>query len=712
MARVLGRFEILGEKSFFLSVQRGLALVLPLVMIGALTITIRHFPVPAVNEFMDALFGPPWLDVCDMIIGSTFGISSLALVCAISGAMTAIHNQRHSDSLVTPTMSVIVVLSCFFVLVNPGENQSWSIAFSMDRGLIVALATAVVGVRLYLFLTRIKALQLPLSSSGSDAHIHDILAVSPAGMLTILIFVALRLVLIAAGIHDVHHEVGQLVSAPFLEMHDRLEVGLLYATLSQIFWFFGAHGPNLLFSVEETVLTPAALSNLNAYALAAAPEFILTKSFFDVFTRIGGSGSTLCLILAIFWKSRNSSSRKICWLAILPALCNVNEPLIYGIPLILNPTFVIPFVLTPVCQTLVAFGATTLGILPHTVPLDSWTMPPLLSAYMATNSPAGALIQMVNIALGTAIYIPFVIIADSLQAKNTKRIMAELLTVSQGYGRGIEGKKCLNHPGEVGRMAKSLAIDLQRALLNGDQLYLEFQPQIDAAQQNIHGAESLLRWCHPLYGPISPPITVALAEDTGCIGHLGLFILAESCAYRLSWTGKIPDDASISVNVSPRQLENLNFEQQVRDVLSRSGLPPHQLVLEIVESSILEPDNDIVAMLQRLQALGVRVAIDDFGMGHSSLRYLRQFPVNTVKIDRSLTEMTQDGVNDHIVRSIVDLSRSLSFSTLVEGVETEDQMQRFLALGCGTFQGYYFSKPLSGENCLAFMQRWAESEQD
>ena len=703
---IVSYFESIRNRSLFLSIQRGMALVLPLVMIGAFAITLRNFPFPILQETFDAIFGPSWKSTCDAIIASSFGISSLAIVCAISGAMTAIHNQRHPNHIVTPTMSVVVVLSCFFVLVNPGESDSWSIAFSMDRGLLVAMLAAVLGARIYLFLSRLRVLQLPMMSTGNEAYIRDILAVMPAGMLTIFIFACARMIFVASGTQDLHGEVASLIAAPFMEMHDRLGLGMAYSALIQALWFFGAHGPNLLFAVEESVLVPAALTNLSAHIQGTAPDLILTKTFFDAFTRIGGSGSTLCLILAIFWKSRDSGARKICLISLLPALCNVNEPLIYGIPLILNPTYFIPFFITPVVQTLLAHVSTLAGFVPPTLPVTTWTMPPLLNGYLATGSMSGVAMQLFNIGVGMMIYTPFVIMSDTIQTRNTKRVMKELLDVVQSCCSGINGKKCLNHPGEIGRMAKGLAHDLQQALLDGSQLYLEFQPQVDASCHKLHGAEALLRWRHPAYGMIAPPITVSIAEDAGFIGHLGLFVIVESCSYRVSWSGVLPSDATISVNVSPLQLANPNFEQQVKDALAHSGLDPHMLVLEIVESSVIEPDNDIVTMLQSFQQMGIRVAIDDFGMGHASLRYLREFPVDTVKIDRSLTEMSADGVNDHIVRSIVELSHSLNFSTVVEGVETEEQMKRFLSLGCHTFQGYLFSRPLSGENCLEFMKKW------
>lgn len=707
---LLKYIESLGEKTFFQAVQRGLALALPLVMVGALAISLRHFPYSGVLELLDTWFGDTWRITCETLISSSFGIASLAIVCAISGAVTALHNQRHSDNFVTPTMAVVVVLSCFFVLVNPGENDTWKVAFSMDRGLVVALLTAVIGVQIYLFLSRIRALQLPLGSTGNDPHIRDVLTVMPAGMITILLFACTRMTLVALGIEDLHGAVREIIATPFLHANDHLGIGLAYSALSQLFWFFGAHGPNLLFPVEESVFIPTAMANLAAYTHGTAPQFILTKPFFDAFTRIGGSGSTLCLILAILWKSRNSSNRKICLLALLPALCNVNEPLVYGIPLILNPIYLIPFLLTPVVQTFTAYTATLIGLVPHTIAGTTWTTPALLSGYLTTGSISGVLMQLGNITLGALIYLPFVLLAEKIQARKTRKVLDDLMRVALKCTPGEGGKKCINFPGEVGRMAKTLANDLQQALLSGEQLFLEFQPQVDALRQTIHGAEALLRWRHPYYGLISPPIAVSIAEDTGIIDQLGSFVLTEACTHRVSWMGKIPENAIISVNVSPYQLRNAKFEEQVKAILVSTGIAPQQLMLEIVESSVLEPDKSIVTMLQNLQNIGVGVAIDDFGMGHASLRYLREFPVNEIKIDRSLTEMTANDVNEHIVRSIVDLSRSIGFSTVVEGVERKDQMQHFLSLGCSTFQGYYFSRPVNGENCLAFMVSWGKAE--
>lgn len=699
----LERFEKLEDSPFFLSMQRGLVLVLPLVMTGSLALLLRDFPLPALQELLDAVFGQSWRMTCESLILGSFGISSLAILCAFSGAMAALHNQRFADPFVSPIIAVVVVLSCFFVVTSPAETVSWRVLFSMDRGLLVALIVAATGGKLFLFLARIGPLQFPLVAVGNDPVVRDVLTVMPAGIVTIIVFGIIRQILVTSGFTELHGALRDLVSIPFLGRSDELGLGLTYAGLSQLFWFFGAHGPNLLFSIEENIMVPAGLANSIAVAAGAVPPFVFTKPFVDVFTRMGGSGCTLCLIIAVLFKSRDKSNIKLCMLSLLPALCNVNEPLLFGIPIVLNPIYVLPFILSPIAQFVAAYYATLLGLIPHTVVETPWTAPALFSGFVATGSLSGASMQFFNLLLGAAIYLPFVRLSDHLRERQGTRMLDALMHTSTSCETGPAGRKCLDRPGAEGRLARALANDLNRALTHNEQFFLEYQPQIDIPGNCVHGVEALLRWRHPTYGLIPPSLAVALAEDIGCIHQLGLFVLTQACVQRVAWMGRVPDGLTISVNVTPHQLLAPLFAQKILDVLEKSGMLPDLLVVEITESLVLEPDACTVATLRRLRESGVRVAIDDFGMGHASLRYLREFPVDTVKIDRSLTLASPGDVNDNIVRSIVDLSRTLGIMTVVEGVELPKQLVRLINLGCGTFQGFLFSRPVSGEDCLAFI---------
>ncbi|MCP4314039.1 MAG: EAL domain-containing protein, partial [Bacteroidetes bacterium] len=237
-----------------------------------------------------------------------------------------------------------------------------------------------------------------------------------------------------------------------------------------------------------------------------------------------------------------------------------------------------------------------------------------------------------------------------------------------------------------------------------------YQPLVDIDQGQVAGAEALLRWQHPIHGIISPHITVALAEDTDLISKLGMQLLSKACCYQkvLLENGQKP--SIISVNMSASQFEDDDLVENVFTILKDTGIPPQSLKIEITESIALTPEARPVSALIRLRELGVRVAIDDFGMGHTSLRYLKEFPIDTVKIDRSLTQESADGVGDHIVNSIVNLCEALNVQIIVEGVETIDHIERFKKYHCHLFQGYFFSKPLSGKAYFKYF--WGTGEDD
>ena len=479
-----------------------------------------------------------------------------------------------------------------------------------------------------------------------------------------------------------------------------------YVAMTQVLWLFGAHGPAVLNMVQQDLLIPATIANNVAVASGQAPEFVFTSSFFDVFTRIGGSGSTLSLIVALLLFSRSGGTKKFALVAIAPALCNVNEPILLGIPLVLNPIYAIPFIVTPIVQTVIAYVATILDWMPHTSFNTMWTTPALVSGYAVTGSVSGSVVQLVNIVAGVAAFAPFVVLADKRSYLNSQNVISRLLDIAENPDHSARAARYVNLSGEPGRMALALANDLEAAFQRPGEIFLDYQPQIDGRRGEITGVEALLRWQHPHYGLIAPPITVALAEDIGMINALGHHVLTLACRQRMEWRDRIPDQVRMAVNASPRQIQNGQFAREVISALEQTGLPPELLEIEITETSVLTPSDQTIETLETLHQLGVRIALDDFGMGHTSLYYLREFPIDTVKIDRSLTIHDNGQVNEQIVQSIVDLSAKMQFEIVVEGIEQEQQFLRFRNIGCEVFQGYLFSRPLSPDRCVDFMQNW------
>jgi predicted signal transduction protein with EAL and GGDEF domain len=218
----------------------------------------------------------------------------------------------------------------------------------------------------------------------------------------------------------------------------------------------------------------------------------------------------------------------------------------------------------------------------------------------------------------------------------------------------------------------ALEADLREAL-GRDELWLAYQPIVDLATDRIVGVEALARWQHPRRGAVPPARFVGVAEESGLVLPLGRRVLAEACRQAAAWRRDGAGDLYIAVNISGRQLEHPGFVAEVGEVLRESGLPPHALLLEITEGVVMRDTAANLARLAELKALGVRLAIDDFGTGYSSLSYLQRFPVDVLKIDKSFVDGVHDGgSHEALARTIVALGRTLSLSTVAEGVERAD----------------------------------------
>ena len=238
-----------------------------------------------------------------------------------------------------------------------------------------------------------------------------------------------------------------------------------------------------------------------------------------------------------------------------------------------------------------------------------------------------------------------------------------------------------------------IELDLRRAISNGGEFELLYQPIVDVETGKIVSCEALVRWHHPERGLVMPQEFIPVAEATGLIVQLGEWVLQHACAEAVHW----PNDIAVAVNLSPAQFKSKNLVPAVINALAASGLPASRLELEITELVLLEESDGAFAILHQLHDLGIRIAMDDFGTGYSSLGYLRRFPFSTIKIDQSFIR-DLPGKEDSlaIVRAVVGLSSSLGIKTIAEGVETEEQLASITSEGCTGSQGFLFSKPRLG----------------
>jgi diguanylate cyclase (GGDEF)-like protein len=247
---------------------------------------------------------------------------------------------------------------------------------------------------------------------------------------------------------------------------------------------------------------------------------------------------------------------------------------------------------------------------------------------------------------------------------------------------------------------RNLEIDLRCALALGE-FSLVYQPQLNLGLEKVTGFEALLRWQSPIRGAVSPLEFIPVAEATGIITPIGEWVLRTACLKAATWAG----EQKVSVNVSAIQFKSPNLVATVMSALGDSGLDPRRLELEITESAMLDAGGGALAVLRNLREIGVRVALDDFGVGYSSLGYLRDFRFDRIKIDQSFIRGTaNDAVGRAIVRAVASLGQSLGMATVAEGVETEEQMARVASDGCTDVQGYLISRPMPPEQIDSFLR--------
>ena len=255
-----------------------------------------------------------------------------------------------------------------------------------------------------------------------------------------------------------------------------------------------------------------------------------------------------------------------------------------------------------------------------------------------------------------------------------------------------------------GQQQLALESCLPRAL-ERDELFLVYQPKLDLTTGIVTGVEALMRWSHPTMGLVSPLQFIPIAEDIGLIDSMGHWALEVACRDARTWNDQ-GHPIQVSVNLSARQLNRPLLAEEVAQVVARAGLLPAQLELEITESGVMHNPVQAALRLRELRDLGVSLAIDDFGTGYSSLSYLRNFPLSTLKIDRSfIKDLPIDEAAAALTAGIIALARSLRMKVVAEGVETREQLGYLRVNGCDEIQGYYLSKPITADEMSQFLER-------
>ena len=231
--------------------------------------------------------------------------------------------------------------------------------------------------------------------------------------------------------------------------------------------------------------------------------------------------------------------------------------------------------------------------------------------------------------------------------------------------------------------------------MGNNELFVVYQPVVELKTQRIVGFETLLRWNNPQYGNVSPLTFIPIAEETGWIVSIGQWVIRQACHFMQGLRRDGIEGLFVAVNLSPRQLHQSDFVAMVQSILQETAMPPEMLELEITETLFMESVESNLQKIRELRGIGVRLALDDFGTGYSSLTYLKNLPINTLKIDKTFVDdIVERSVNSAILGSIIQMAHGLELTVVAEGVETEGQRKELIRQGCDLMQGYLFSKPV------------------
>ena len=664
------------------AVKKGFLLVIPVVLTGSFALLLRNFPLAAYQAALGS-FGGVLPRLLDFIIDSTTGFLSLYLLLAISFFYSA---HLAGDNLTLRLMSMVAA-SVSFIASFGGAGGSLTVECFGTTGVFTAMVCALLSTRLFFALDLGLYRRYRSYAAGNDIHFRSSMSAILPMAACVAVF-ALGNLLLQAVFHvgNLNDLISGLLFRAFGGLRHEPGSGVVFLLLLDLLWVFGIHGGNALDPVAQTV-----------FAGGEAASGVITKSFLDTFAVLGGSGATLCLLLALLLASRQKDNRRLAYSAAPLALFNINEILVFGLPVVLNPLLAVPFVLTPILSMLVAYGAVAAGWMPAAQQAVNWTTPVFFSGYLSTGSWRGAAVQLVSVALGTLVYIPFVRLSEHLQ-EDRDRYWVEAL--EDRFRRGAAGgERYLDRNDSLGMAAKGLVSQLRSDIAGGN-VAVYYQPQVDAWGRVV-GAEALLRW-HCGGKPLFPPLVVALAQEDGCYEDLTWSVLTTVCGDIPALRRRFGPDFHVSANLVAAQLNDPRLTERVIQLAEAAGVCGN-LVLEVTEETSLTDLPNITANIEAYGRRGIGLAIDDFSMGQTSLNYLRSNRFRYVKLDGGLVRrLTEDRRSGEIVSSLVALGRGLDFQVVAECVETEELRSALLHLGCTVYQGYLYSPALPPSELLTF----------
>ncbi|PSU84797.1 diguanylate phosphodiesterase [Photobacterium phosphoreum] len=606
-------------------------------------------------------------------VGQVTGIMIPILVNFYLSTYLSAVKRIPKGTVIATSLTVFFIVSYQWNLVSP--------LIPLPNSFPLALLTAYISCEIIANLKKITIFKTKTGHSFIDIS----MSMLAGSIVTILMAFS-----ISSLVRKVFEHLSTFVSWSFIPRLDPTSFldGLIYEVLRGLLWSVGVNGHNILHSYKMDLYN-ITMVNITEWHNFGVDLNILSTNFYDFFTGIGGSGNMLSLVICMLFFAKSKGYKLLAKAAFILCLFNVNEPILYGIPVIFNPIMLVPFLLVPVVSFIIAYGAIYFGIVPPLNEVYSWLMPPFVSGYMATGGAiSGAVLQLVLVLIGAAIYLPFFKLMDkrSLGVGISDIFSNRLFTSDE-----IEVKTRLTSfiPSLHNNLAAQREIE---KLQNEGEFILYFQPQVDIENNKVAGCEALLRFKNN-QGKVLPPIFIAAFNQLGLMPELDLWVLDKAIQAAEKFIVVNPN-FKLSVNISPDTVLSKNFVKIVKNRILDSSLSFCHIELEFTEELLILDEAKVAQVMLELQCLGISVALDDFGTGYSSLAYLSRFEFNKVKIDRSLVLNLDSQRGRELFKLAVQLGKITQADIVVEGVEQQSELNFIASLGVRYIQGFYFYQPM------------------
>lgn len=669
------------------AIRQGLVMAIPILLLGSFSLIFKFLPIPIYQEFLQSFLNGFFPQVFTWVNQATFGILSAFMTISISMSYARLKTPQPAYMF----GAVVTSLSAYMVF-----NGLLSGGFTADalgvQGMFTAVVSAVGCSALFCKLSVTDKLSRKLYTVGADTDFNISLSIIAPTLIVILCAITLNQLIMqvfrVSGFNELFHTAS---NALFGLIDSQLIRALLFVVMSSLFWFFGIHGSNVLETVSQNLFDHNMIVNAAAVAGGGEATEIFTKTFLDCFVLMGGCGAALSLLVAILLFSRQKNVRNLGKLSAIPVLFNINETIVFGLPIVYNASLFIPFMLTPVVCFFTAYFAVAWGLVPIPMHAVEWVTPIGIGGYTATGSIAGILLQLFNLGIGVFIYRFFLLRYEEKTNRRIQQDLHSLVHIVREAEASATQLTLLELKGQEGAIAKMLTEDLKHVLKSKEGLALHYQPQYDHDDHCV-GVEALLRWNHPRCGMIYPPLLVSIAQEADILTALehAIFELASADVRQMAERRLVPP--KVSVNVTALTLQQPAFADFLYGLLENNPALKGVLCVELTEQMSFMLSDTAEEKLKSIHDMGIHFAIDDFSMGHTSLKYLQSNQFDIVKLDGSLTrDVLNNPRNLDIISTIVQMSKTMRFEVIAEYVETVEQREVLFGLGCHIYQGYLYS---------------------